>query len=251
MKIGLFTYVHLDENELLDFNLLNHYINHYIKLGILPKNITIIPYGYVNFEKNYIKFKDICALYNLPMYQLENFPYDFVTAYNKFLEWQKTDGIKFDWLIKTDIDEFILYGYYTLHEYIHFLIKNEFDCGGGWFVDCIDKEHKLKSVDGDINIFDQFPKRCRITKNIIKACDYKIVIFKSSQIVSLGNHSCITENSKIHTSYSNKVYHFKWIDNIKHRIKINKTRKIFDGFVWAPHEISNTYSMVHADKLIL
>lgn len=251
MKIGLFTYVHLDEQEFLDFNLLHHYIKHYIKHDILPKNITILPYGYLNFEKNYEKFKNICVCYNIPIYPIENFPYDFMIAHNRFLEWQKNEGIKFDWLIKTDIDEFMLYGYYTLHEYTHFLIKNKFDCGGGWFIDCIDNEYKLKSVDKYVNIFEQFPKRCRITKNIIKACDYKIVIFKSNQIISLGNHSCITENSKIHTSYSNKVYHFKWIDNIKYRIKINKTRKIFDGFVWADHEISNTDSIIKEDKIII
>ena len=82
------------EQELLDFNLVYHYIKHYIKYGIFSKNITIIPYGYLNFEKNYEKFKDICTHYNVPIYPIENFPYDFMTAHNKFSEWQKIDGIK-------------------------------------------------------------------------------------------------------------------------------------------------------------
>ena len=251
MKIGLFTYVHLDEQELLDFNLVYHYIKHYIKHGIFPKNITIIPYGYLNFEKNYEKFKDICTYYNVPIYPIENFPYDFVAAHNKFLEWQKIDGIKFDWLLKTDIDEFISYGYYTLYEYIHFLLKNDFNCGSGQFVDCLDKENKLKSVDINYDIFEQFPKRCRMTKNIIKGYDGKIVTFKSNQIISIGHHWCFTENNKIHNSISNKVYHFKWIDNLIHRIKINKTRKIFNGYEWATDEIYNVESIIQENKLIL
>jgi hypothetical protein len=251
MKIGLFTYVHLDEQELLDFNLVYHYIKHYIKHGIFPKNITIIPYGYLNFEKNYEKFKDICTYYNIQIYPIENFPYDFMTAHNKFLEWQKIDGIKFDWLLKTDIDEFISYGYYTLYEYIRFLLKNEFDCGVGCFVDCIDKENKLKIVDKDIDIFEQFPKRYMLTKNVVKGYTYKVVIFKSDKIINVGNHSCITENVKIHNSISNKIYHFKWIYNLIHRIKINKTRKIFNGNEWATHEISNVESIIQENRLIL
>ena len=251
MKIGLFTYVHLDEQELLDFNLVYHYIKHYIKHGILPGNITIIPYGYLNFEKNYEKFKDICTHYNVPIYPIENFPYDFITAHNKFLEWQKIDGIKFDWLLKTDIDEFISYGYYTLYEYIYFLIKNEFDCGYGQFVDCIDKENKLKSVERYIDIFEQFPKRTRITRNIVQGNNFKVVVFKYDKIISVGHHYCITENVKIHNSISNKVYHFKWIYNLINRIKINKTRKIFHVHEWATHEISNVESIIQENKLIL
>lgn len=251
MKIGLFTYVHLDEQELLDFNLVYHYIKHYIKHGIFPKNITIIPYGYLNFEKNYEKFKDICTHYNVSIYPIENFPYDFITAHNKFLEWQKIDGIKFDWLLKTDIDEFISYGYYTLYEYIYFLIKNEFDCGYGQFVDCIDKENKLKSVERYIDIFEQFPKRTRITRNIVQGNNFKVVVFKYDKIISVGHHYCITENVKIHNSISNKVYHFKWIYNLINRIKINKTRKIFHVHEWATHEISNVESIIQENKLIL
>ena len=251
MKIGLFTYVHLDEQELLDFNLVYHYIKHYIKHGIFPGNITIIPYGYLNFEKNYEKFKDICTHYNVPIYPIENFPYDFITAHNKFLEWQKIDGIKFDWLLKTDIDEFISYGYYTLYEYIYFLIKNEFDCGYGQFVDCIDKENKLKSVERYIDIFEQFPKRTRITRNIVQGNNFKVVVFKYDKIISVGHHYCITENVKIHNSISNKVYHFKWIYNLINRIKINKTRKIFHVHEWATHEISNVESIIQENKLIL
>ena len=251
MKIGLFTYVHLDEQELLDFNLVYHYIKHYIKHGIFPKNITIIPYGYLNFEKNYEKFKDICTHYNVPIYPIENFPYDFMIAHNKFLEWQKINGIKFDWLLKTDIDEFISYGYYTLYEYIYFLIKNEFDCGYGQFVDCIDKENKLKSVERYIDIFEQFPKRTRITRNIVQGNNFKVVVFKYDKIISVGHHYCITENVKIHNSISNKVYHFKWIYNLINRIKINKTRKIFHVHEWATHEISNVESIIQENKLIL
>ena len=251
MKIGLFTYVHLDEQELLDFNLVYHYIKYYIKHGIFSKNITIIPYGYLNFEKNYEKFKDICTHYNVPIYPIENFPYDFITAHNKFLEWQKIDGIKFDWLLKTDIDEFISYGYYTLYEYIYFLIKNEFDCGYGQFVDCIDKENKLKSVERYIDIFEQFPKRTRITRNIVQGNNFKVVVFKYDKIISVGHHYCITENVKIHNSISNKVYHFKWIYNLINRIKINKTRKIFHVHEWATHEISNVESIIQENKLIL
>lgn len=251
MKIGLFTYVHLDEQELLDFNLVYHYIKHYIKHGIIPKNITILPYGHLNFDKNYEKFKNICEYYNIPIYPIENFPYDFTIAHTKFLEWQKVEGIKFDWLLKTDIDEFISYGCYTLHEYIHFLIKNNFDCGLGRFVDCIDENNRLKSVDKDIDIFEQFPKRYMLTKNVVKGYNYKITVFKSDKIVNVGNHSCITENAKIHNSISNKVYHFKWIENLIHRIKINKTRKIFHGHDWATHEISNVESIIQENKLII
>lgn len=89
MKIGLFTYVHLDEHELLDFNLLHHYIKHYINHGIMSKNMTILPYGHLNYEKNYAKFKDICTYYNVPIYPIENFSYDFMIAHNRYLEWAK------------------------------------------------------------------------------------------------------------------------------------------------------------------
>ena len=99
-------------------------------------------------------------------------------AHNRYLEWQKNECNEFDWLLKTDIDELMSYGYYKLDEYIHFLIKNEFDCGAGGFVDCIDKDHRLKPVNKEFDIFDQFPKRCMLTKNVVKACNYKIVVFK-------------------------------------------------------------------------
>ena len=81
-----------------------------------------------------------------------------------------------------------------------------------------------------------------LTKNVVKGHTYKVVIFKSDKIINVGNHSCITENIKIHNSISNKVYHFKWIYNLIHRIKTNKTRKIFHGHEWSSHEISNVES---------
>ena len=213
--------------------------------------MTILPYGHLNYEKNYAKFKDICTYYNVPIYPIENFSYDFMIAHNRYLEWQKNESVKFDWLIKTDIDEFMSYGYYKLEEYICFLTKNEFDCGFGLFVDCIDKENRLKPVDKDICIFDQFPKRCMLTKNVVKGCNYKIVIFKPKVFLTLGGHGVVTDNVKIHNSTLNKVYHFKWIDNIKYRIKINKTRKIFEGYDWADHEISNTDAIIQDDKIII
>lgn len=251
MKIGLFTYVHLDEKELLDFNLVHHYIRHYINYGVSPKNITIIPYGYLNYEHNYEQFKSICSYYNVPILPIENFPYDFMIAHNRYLEWQKSVGEKFDWLLKTDIDEFISHGYYKPDEYLHFLIKNNFDGGAGWFVDCIDQNHILKDVNRYVNIFEQFPKRGMITKNIVRACAYKIVIFKSNIFLTIGNHGYSTPNVNLHNSISNKVYHFKWISNIKYRITMNKTRTIFDGCDWAELELSNTDAMIQNDRLII
>ena len=90
-----------------------------------------------------------------------------------------------------------------------------------------------------------------LTKNVVKGHTYKVVIFKSDKIINVGNHSCITENIKIHNSISNKVYHFKWIYNLIHRIKTNKTRKIFHGHEWSSHEISNVESIIQENRLIL
>lgn len=251
MKVGLFTYVHLDEQEMLDFNLLHHYIKHYINHKILKKNITILPFGFYKFESNYDKFKNICLHYDIPIHPIENYPYDFLIAHNKFLEWQKTEGIKFDWLIKTDIDEFISYGYYTLNEYLYFMSDNQFEYASGLFIDCIDKENKLKSVDIDIDIFEQFPKRFMLTKNIINACHHKIVLFKPNIIPNIGHHQTEDNNLNVHNSKSNKVYHFKWLSNLKQRIELNKNRMIFNKFDWAEKEINNTDSIIKGDILIL
>lgn len=251
MNIGLFTYVHLDEQELLDFNMLHHYIKHYIRHNIPNDNITILPYGFHKYESNYEKFKDICICYNIPIYPIEKHQYDFLIAHNKFLEWQQKNKNKFDWLIKTDIDEFISYGYYTLYEYLHFIIKNEFDYASGLFIDCIDKDNKLKNVDIDTDIFEQFPKRFMITKNIINGCPHKMVLFKSNIVPNIGHHQSIDNNVKIHNSKSNKVYHFKWLSNLKHRLEINKTRNIFDKFDWAEKEINNADSIIYKDTLML
>jgi hypothetical protein len=251
MKVGLFTYVHLDEQELLDFNLLHHYIKHYIKHNIPIKNIVIWPYGFYNYELNYKKFKDICNYYSIPIYPIENFQYDFLIAHNKFLEWQMTEGNKFEWLIKTDIDEFISYGYYKLYEYLHYMVKNEFDYASGLFIDCVDKDNKLKNVDINIDIFEQFPKRFMITKNIVNGCPHKMVLFKSNIVPNIGHHQSINNNLKIHNSKSNKVYHFKWLSNLKNRIETNKTRKIFYEFDWGKKEINNTDAIIKGDILLI
>jgi hypothetical protein len=251
MKIGLFTYVHLDEQELLDFNLVYHYIQHYINLGISPKHITILPYGYLNYEKNYERFKSICSYYNVTVYPIENFSYDFMTAHNRFLQWQKSDGIKFDWLVKTDIDEFMSYGYYNIVEYIYFLNKNNYECASGYMVDCLDINHTLKNVDKNTDIFLQFPKRLFLTKKAVKGYNYKIVTFKPNRIVDLGHHSCIDGCMKIHYQTMNRVYHFKWLYNLKQRLENNKKRKIFENYTWSNEEISNTLSIVVGDKIII
>jgi len=251
MKIGLFTYVHLDESELLDFNLLDHYIRYYIKQGVLPIDINILPYGYDKFKYNYDLYKSICAYYDVPIYSIENYHYDFVYAHNKFLDWQKTIGIKYDWLIKTDLDEFMSYGCYTLVEYVYFLSKNKYDWAAGHLIDCIDVNHKLKPVDKSTDIFLQFPKKMLLTQKIIKGCSHKVVAFKSKCTVNIGHHYCIDQNVLVHYKTSNMVNHFKWLSNMSDRIIMNKTRKMYENHTWAIGEIDRTQSIISQGKLIL
>jgi hypothetical protein len=49
----------------------------------------------------------------------------------------------------------------------------------------------------------------------------------------------------------NRVYHFKWLYNLKQRLENNKKRKIFENYTWSNEEISNTLSIVVGDKIII
>jgi len=101
------------------------------------------------------------------------------------------------------------------------------------------------------DIFLQFPKRLFLTKKAVKGYNYKIVTFKPNRIVDLGHHSCIDGCMKIHNQTMNRVYHFKWLYNLKQRLENNKKRKIFENYTWSNEEISNTLSIVVGDKIII
>lgn len=212
-----------------NIELLPHFITHYKSMGVenfifgvwSGKNNPIWE-NIKQFETDSIKF---IKSYDEPLSE----PPETAFANRIRTEFLKEN----DWYIPTDLDEFHVFDKnVNVFDVIDDLNRNGEDCVLGQMVD-------RTTLDGSIplhitetpSIWEQFPKNCYLTRELLGAYDKKISLSKQPLYIIEGHHGTYNGIGVISKKES-KCYHFKWFGDLlkKEETKLQRYREM--GFTY-------------------
>jgi len=123
-----------------------------------------------------------------------------------------------DWIVNADIDEFHEYPL-PLPEMVRECERSQFAYVKGTIVDRIAANGSLPELNPK-DLWQQFPLRTRITKNILGANDQKVALSRAFVRTSPGHHCVHPEDEEFkHSWRSVNVHHFKWDSDVVPRLR--------------------------------
>lgn len=145
-----------------------------------------------------------------------------VRVYPASARWQKTKleaqnkselrirvGLKMaDWYVPADLDEFIDFKRPILE------VADEMTSGGygyatGTFSDRVSEDGSLSIYDPSKSLWDQYPRRAPVTKDLMQSKDMKVVLARGHLAVCSGHHFIVDESYKKYpTDFT--IDHFAW-----------------------------------------
>lgn len=194
-------------------NLVYNFIKYYKEMGV--DNFLLIVHSKEQNSKNLEETLDILKSFNItPVYMwIEEF--NIYKVDHK--KWNIYDTCKSsDWILDVDLDEFIELPdeFSNINDFLYYCDVNNYTYVDGEFIDRVSKIGELNKINRTEDIFNQFPIKCRITRDILKEPCAKTPIMKGNLRPTHGHHSIDMDVS------SNKIYnkcpffmpvnHFKW-----------------------------------------
>lgn len=143
-----------------------------------------------------------------------------------------------DWYIPVDLDEFIVVESYVDLELLQKqCVDTDAQYVTGYLVDRLSEQNQIKEyICEHTPIHEQFPHTDYITRNIMRACVYKVLLSSPDVSVSPGHHWPVIPDcdKATHLALSDikiPIYHYKWFGNIleleynKWKVRINRSPK--------------------------
>lgn len=181
-------------------------------------------------DQNNYEFHDFCIKNDIKYYA-SNFEYDKVYGIGDSVRINNIKNKYECWYIPADLDEFISFeSKEHIDNLIAFSLFNEYKYVIGYFRDrFVFKDTILDKINPDIEIAKQFPYVTSFTKDVMKACDYKVCLCSPNLDVDAGHHNIKPTDIytyKIIKTLKNKyinlfVDHYKWFGNI---LKLEKEK---------------------------
>jgi len=252
MNIYLFSHFCLDEEEFPDLILYEHFINHYLNLGIKSKHFHIIPCGTGTHHANAASFKKINKQYKIKNIRLVKKQHDLKKCFEAYNKWRATINRQ-HWIVKVDLDEFNTYGEFeSVYDWANWLQDNNYTAVRGEMMDCISQDNILNPVQPLENIFLQFPKQAKITLHLLNQNHYKVLLTKPYIELIWGHHNTLHETQDVHPKTFESdflTFHFKWTDKLLKRCKQNlrtEDHELYSGF---QNQIIKTKKIIKNNKL--
>lgn len=218
-----------------DLNLLPHFIQHYTDMGVSPEYIHII---LQSSEKSRPEMEEAIQLlknYNIEPAELWIAPYTSDSMWNKRREIQQRFAKDDDWVISADADEFHEFPC-SLQTLLHYCDRKGISCIQGVFIDRLARDGKLKAIEKEPSIWEQYPIQadviCTIRKNEEGSWKYgtvNIMACKGNIMPARGGHHPISSTPGIRYLFGKqlanvrgitdpgvrfsiplRVHHFKW-----------------------------------------
>jgi len=145
-----------------------------------------------------------------------------VKVYPASQRWQKTKleaqnkselrimvGLKMmDWYVPADLDEFIDFKK-PIPEVAMDLTAGGYGYAMGTFSDRVSEDGSLSSYDPEKSLWDQYPRRVPVTKDLMQSKDMKVVLAQGHLAVCSGHHFIVDESYKKYpTDFT--INHFAW-----------------------------------------
>lgn len=199
--------------------ILPHFIKYYLHLGV-TKFIFGIWRGESNPNWEMIRM----VLNNLNVDYIMEKSFDDIVYCGKYDSYYqnfiKDKYINADeWYILCDLDEFHdIFPYISFEELLLDLKTEPCDYIQSILVDRITYDGTIPhNINSQIDIFQQFPISCNITKNICNGWCQKVIMQLGKHTIETGHHNCCGDVKKFSKIFV--TYHFKWVGDIINTLK--------------------------------
>lgn len=192
-----------------DLNFIPHHLDHYLNLGIHPRNFLIVLHNRIHpvkleFASNYLFSRGFSfqvwrdEWHTIPKIKLN---------YKQMID-NCQEG---DWILHAEADEF---HHYTkpFRYLINDCEENGYDGVYGVFVDRLTPDGTLKEVDPGQPLDEQFPIKCFSNRvwnaNPNLKTNFKVMLYRAGLVPNSGIHS-LRGDVKYHPE-TQQVHHFRW-----------------------------------------
>mmetsp|Transcript_26307 Transcript_26307/g.31919 ORF Transcript_26307/g.31919 Transcript_26307/m.31919 type:complete len:385 (-) Transcript_26307:267-1421(-) len=190
-KVWLYTSVAADYDGAL---MLPHFIRHYMDLGIQPEHFLVV----VNHNpeaknlKTETPVEDVVAVLDSfgIKYHLWLDQYSSEKLYKIRLQLLNIVPLQ-DWIVHADSDELHEYGARDLVKYLNDMDKQGVNEIKGEYVDRVSKSGELTAIEASPGIFEQYPMKCQVIKNVAQGRDTKAMAYKGYWRTDRGNHQVL------------------------------------------------------------
>lgn len=153
-----------------------------------------------------------------------------------------------EWVVIVDADEFIEFPD-SAPTFFSDLDQLGFNAARGYLVDRHAPGYRLAEVN-DTNLFDQFPMRSSVSRNVANAIVAKMCGFKNRFTVSLGHHWIEDPDGAVRLNQPDMpVHHFKWTRGLLNRLQ--RTMALPEEKIFWQHENLALLPFVTEDRLLV
>jgi hypothetical protein len=175
--------------------MLPHFINHYLALGVKPENFLVV----VNHNPEKVDTFSGVDLVESVTTVLDTFHIPYRLWLEQYSS-EKLMKIRYemlntaawgDWIIHADSDELHEYGVKSV---VKFLAQADLEGVNeikGTLVDRVSATGELSPIQPDQDIFQQYPNKCQVIKNVVGSRDTKAMAYKSYWRTDRGNHQVL------------------------------------------------------------
>lgn len=123
-----------------------------------------------------------------------------------------------DWIVWADSDEFQIYPA-PLPEMIRRAEREGYDFFRGIMIDRVAADGALVDFDASRPVWEQYPRRCRLTRDVALACDIKTPCARAEIVMLGGNHGPEDETGWTECPDWAEIHHFKWDSTVVRRLR--------------------------------
>jgi hypothetical protein len=145
-------------------------------------------------------------------------PYDSDTLRDHHDQVQSQIAAAGDWIVWADLDEFQVYPE-PLTELIAQAERDGYDYFRAVMIDRVAEDGSLPAFDPDQPIWEQYPRRCHLTRDVAGAWDIKATCARGEVIMKGGNHDPVDGWPAEAWPALFEVHHFKWDASVVPRLQ--------------------------------
>lgn len=227
-----------------DLDLLPHYLDHYLGLGVRPERMHLILNAPDTASPGLQAACAILASRGVERWELWKAPYTSAAMWEKRREFQAREAAPDDWVISADVDELHEYPA-SLHDFLKYCDAGGFTCVQGPFIDRLAPMGALARVRAEPGLFEQFPVAAEVIWSLAGRGKFhdlngtvKLMAMKGRIPPSLGGHSVLRgaagaryasgvgmggdprmERPAFRFACPLKVHHFHWTKSLPERLR--------------------------------
>jgi len=213
-RLYLFTVVATFESPVL----IGHLLDYYLGIGVLSRNIHIelhVGNGTGKYHEALLQVLEERKIGHLSIWEgMWSDPEKLARGDRAQVKMGLKEG---DWILHIDSDEFQEYPL-PLGEFLNECEQLNITITKGIFFDRIAEDGSFPKVTPEINLKEDFPWCCQVTKHVMKANYNKLGPFKFGVTANSGGYHnfnvLLKRNAGRWCFRALRVHHFKWVDGV-------------------------------------